>query len=304
MAGDTGAAVAPTAVAPAGSAASAKDAAAGARRAAEGRGGGAVPAGSRAEAVQERRLVEAALRPREALDKAFPETPERMPVPHEPARTLVPPLFAMGYAGYLGSARGAEPRLGSGGAGADGQPSGEQAAARDMEPEQAAARDMEAASLRSARLRVLPSHRHNLSKVLCRAVLFHFLQDRRQALGLGSGEPPLWLWEARRAQEHSSAGDVGLLVKYLAETELHIEEGPERRARLPGSAPPWQVAARLRAERRRLVPGWGMATRDLPEDAVFRVFLDGRLSWPRVRALLLKRPNGAEGAPAGGAGSA
>merc|ERR1711972_1287343 len=108
--------------------------------------------------------------------------------------------------------------------------------------------------------------------MLCRALFFHFLQDRRQALGLHAGEQPLWFWEARRAQEHSAAGQISVLVKYLAETELHIAQGPERSRSPPGSMPLYQASQDLRAECRLLVKQWEatgqrVSSRNFHEDA-------------------------------------
>lgn len=221
--------------------------------------------------ARERRLVVAALQRREALGQMPSQMPHRGSLSDRPfrSRDQVPQLFAEGYAGYLESCR------------------------EDSEsPEQTAVRkDSNTAPLQNLRLRVRPWHRTALQKMLCRAVLFHFLQDRREALGLHARTPPLWVWEVRPAQEHSAAGEVEALVKYLVETELHIKLGPERSTHWPGSPPPKGAADRLWAERRRLARGWGLSERQLEEDAVVRVFLDGGLSWPRVRELLGPAPS-------------
>jgi len=212
--------------------------------------------------------VVAALRRSEALGQVPSEAPSRTPVSTVATRSpeQVPRLFAQGYAGYRESCRPAEE-----GAAAPGPAPAEEAAARPLQ---------------QLRLRVRPWHRVALLKMLCRALLYHFLQDRRRALGLQAGQPPLWGWELRAAQEHSAAGKLEALVKYLAETELHMQLGPERSAQLPGSFLPERTAQRLRAERRRLARSWGLAANELEEDAVVRVFLDGQLSWPAARAQL------------------
>lgn len=182
----------------------------------------------------------------------------------------MPLLFAESYVGYVEKerrGRESDPATGDGSA----QPGVEQ--------------KPRANSLKSMRLQVLPWHRRALRVMLCRALLFHFLQDCREVLGLRTHQPPLFLWEARRAQEHSTAGDVVPLVKYLAETERHIQLGPERSASTPSVVPSESVAQRLRAERRQPAKPWRLQSRDLHEDEVMRVFLDGRLSWPRARDL-------------------
>merc|ERR1712194_275116 len=125
-----------------------------------------------------------------------------------------------------------------------------------------------------------------LQQMLCKAVLFQFLQHRRAALGLTANQPPLWVWEARRANEYHGTGQVEELVKYLAGTEIHIQLGPERSVSLPGARLPERTVKRLREERRMLVREAGLGECELKEDAVIRVFLDGRLSWPSVRDLL------------------
>lgn len=91
-----------------------------------------------------------------------------------------------------------------------------------------------------------------------------------------------------------------MLIKYLAETELHMALGPARRESWPGKMPADSVAMQLQAERRWLVNHWKargerLKASGIEEDAFVRAFLDGRLSWPRARELigltaLLERP--------------
>jgi len=224
---------------------------------------------------QERRVVVAALRRGEPLAQEQREAPARTPVSGVPMRSMqVPQFFAEGYAGYLES-------------------HGKAAAAGRDPPKEDAAKT----ATGGTRLWVLSWHRSALQKMVCRAILFQFLQDRREAMGLPPGKRALWSWEARAAQEFSAAGQVEVLVKYLVETELHIKRGPERSARQPGSPMPEGTAQRLRAERQRLARTWGVSEHRLEEDAVVRVFLDGLLSWSTVRNLLHAGPDA--GQPAG-----
>lgn len=242
-------------------------------------------------AVRERRLIVAALQQREALVQDQRETSPRPAVRGMQLRApgRVPQLFKESYSNFEQSQQAVRESV----EGDARTPPAQEAA----EPQLAGAREelrlsgASAARPRRPRLRVLPWHREALLQMLCRAVLFHFLQDRRSSLGLRVGEQPLWFWEARRAQEHTAAGQVAVLVKYLAETELHIAQGPERRECPPGSMPLSRASQRLRAERRQLVQQWEAAgqrisSRDFHEDAFMRVFLDGHLSWPKVRHMV------------------
>jgi len=227
--------------------------------------------------VRERRLVAAALQRTEALAQPTSETPSRAAVGEVAHRSVerVPLLFAQSYVGYVDKERReADTGVATGDDGA-------QTPGVAQKPR---------ASLANMRLQVLPWHRRALRVTLCRALVYHFLHHCRDFLGLSSNQPPLFLWEARRAQDHSTAGDVVPLVKYLAETELHIKFGPERSTSSPSDAMSESVAQRLRAERRQPAKQWGLQSRDLHEDAIMRTFLDGVLSWPRVRDLLDEAP--------------
>merc|ERR1719199_1815585 len=108
--------------------------------------------------------------------------------------------------------------------------------------------------------------------------MFHFLQDLRETLGLRSEERPLCAWENRYALSQLEEGKVVELVRYLAETEFHIERGPVRGKLVPGEQVGAEEAQRVRAERRLLSRKWGLRAHQLEEDAVLSVFLDGRLS--------------------------
>lgn len=242
-----------------------------------------------ADAVRERRLIEASLQPPEAISQVLSETPSREPLRGAaPTRAPggLPRFFAEGYAGYIRSSAGAE-----GGGRFGTEMSAEQRSAQGARARRGAG------SLRAIRLRVLPEHRAELQKMLCKAVLFNFLQEQREVWRLPASERPLLLPEARRVREHLERGEPVRLVKYLAETEHHIVSGENRQSRVPGS-PVWRGVKpldpeqefQLRAERRKLVEQWDLSRRDLREDALVRVFLDGRLSWPRVRDLLSQAP--------------
>lgn len=232
-------------------------------------------------AVRERRLIVAALQQREPLMQDQRETPQRPAVTGMRLRTpeRMPKLFQESYSSFREALQAADEAIGDDGEHAAAVPSAGLVAAETGTPR------------RRPRLRVLPWHREALQQMLCRAVLFHFLQDRRQALGLRVKDHPLWFWEVRRAQEYTAAGQVAVLVKYLAETELHITQGPERRQSPPGSMPLFRASQLLRAERRKLVQEWEasgqrLKSRNFQEDAFVRVFLDGHLSWPKVRDMI------------------
>lgn len=226
------------------------------------------------EAVpRERLLVVAALRPSKAVSQVPSETPHRTPLLSTRSfrrREKVPSLFEESYSSYVESCT-----------------INDAAEFPEPLPEAPDVREnMVRGKLRSMTLQVRPWHRSQLQKMLCRALLFQFLQDQRKVLGLSSQQRPLCSWEVKAALEHSGAGQVEALVKYLAETELHIQNGPVRSMHSPGPAPAKDVEMRMRAERHRLRRSWGLSGRRLQEDAVVRVFLDGQLSWPGVREML------------------
>lgn len=218
--------------------------------------------------VRERRLAVAAMQRGEAVEKAHVHTPPRaaVAVPRRAPRG-VPQIFAEGYGDFAKSSR---------------------AQAVDAKvPE-----DQQAGSgpVKLRQLRVEPWHRVKLQKMICRALLYQFLLYRREADQLRQQDRPLWPWESRTAQEYSTAGQLAALVKFLVETELHIELGPKRSTTRPGSLPVDAAAELLRAERRQLVRGWEesslrrrLGANMFDEEFLIRLFLDGRLSWPRIR---------------------
>mmetsp|Transcript_14204 Transcript_14204/g.28112 ORF Transcript_14204/g.28112 Transcript_14204/m.28112 type:complete len:381 (-) Transcript_14204:83-1225(-) len=224
-------------------------------------------------APRERRLVVAALRPSKAVGQAPTETPQRTPLSSRSfrRREQVPSLFEESYISYVESCTVND--------------FDESSEPLPLAPD--ARENTVRGKLRRMTLQVRPWHRDQLQKMLCRALLFQFLQDQRKSLGLNSQQRPLCSWEAKAALEHSGAGQIEALVKYLAETEFHIQLGPVRSAHFPGLIPPRDIEMRMRAERHRLRPSWGLSGRHLQEDAVVRAFLDGQLSWPGVREMLL-----------------
>lgn len=226
--------------------------------------------------VRERRYVVAALQRGEAVGQATAETPPRVPVPVEPRLSGdVPAVFGESYARYAKS-----------------YASYEEFAKRRIKASLADDKDSKRSNqLRKLRIRILPWHRTALQKMVCRAVFFHFLQELKQARGIRATWKALLHWEVKQAQTHSEAGKVVGLVKYLAETELHLSLGPRRRAAARRAGPTSRnTPADIRNERTQLVRHWGVKARDLNEDAVFRIFLDGKLSWPRLRNLLGAAP--------------
>jgi hypothetical protein len=228
--------------------------------------------------VRERRLIVAALRQGEALSQDTRDSPPRAAVQGLPLRAQgrVPQLFEEGFCQFMESRLAKEATQAA------------QAAQAAEELEQNQEGGVSASAPRKERLRVMPWHREALQKMLCRALVFQFLQDMREKLSLQTGQPPLWFWEARRAQEYSVLGEVTWLVKFLAETELHIVRGKVRSSHFPGSMPKDKAQNTMREERRQLVQeleeaGQRLSSRSFEEDAFLRIFLDGRLSWPRVR---------------------
>lgn len=230
-------------------------------------------------AVRERWLVEAALQRSEVLGQALLETPPRAtlePPRRSPGR--MPKIFMEAYGDYIALQGGESAETGA---------EGVSAGSRSRSTAEEAGSVRTGIPLRGPRLRIRPWHRTAMQKMLCQAVLFHFLQELREALGLRVHERPLCAWEVWYAAQMVEKGEVVELVKYLAETELHIRHGPMRRKLVPAGQVGADETQRVRAERRQLALKWGMRRHNLEEDVVLRVFMDGRLCWSSVRGLLL-----------------
>eukprot|EP00931_Biecheleriopsis_adriatica_P086517 TRINITY_DN61178_c0_g1_i1.p1 TRINITY_DN61178_c0_g1~~TRINITY_DN61178_c0_g1_i1.p1 ORF type:complete len:379 (+),score=66.56 TRINITY_DN61178_c0_g1_i1:2-1138(+) len=234
--------------------------------------------------VREKPVVVAALRRGEALTPALAEAELRTPVASERvlshAKQEIPVLFSRASEEYLRS--------------------NSQSGAAVREKAEAAQDSHDATSEHpvTSQLRPQPWHRRELQKMLCKAILFHFLQYLRKTLSLRDGQTPLWSWEVRRAQEHAAAGQTILLVRYLTKTELHIEHGAVRREYMPGSVAatalsPSEISEGLLTERRQLSRTRRFSSaidRALSEDALIRELLDGSLSWEQVRKMLQIAP--------------
>jgi len=118
------------------------------------------------------------------------------------------------------------------------------------------------ASLRKRRLRARAPR--TLRQTLCRSVLGCFMKAGPAAPGATPWARPveqqLTLRERNQAVRHAEAGDVAALVRHLASCE--------ERATWPPTG------------------GATSASGGVLEHAVLRLFLDRRLAWPQVRALL------------------
>lgn len=278
--------------------------------------------GRLAVAFKERRLVVAALERGRAVEQQLSEAPPRVPVAQVLLRPRpMPALFELGYAGYLrqraeppsrwqldagkqgvlamGEAaaapiatasiiRAAAPDGAPNGAGV---PAGAEEVGKELVRERGVVAGVGVASgmaigstPRSLRLRVMPWHREQLLKRCCHEIFYSFIEDRRSALGIRGKQDVLYNYEWNGALEHTTAGKVTALVRFLAETELHIAQGKERSSRSPGQA--YEGKAKLQRERQLLARRWRVGARSLEEDAVVRVFLDGAASWSQVRSLL------------------
>lgn len=224
---------------------------------------------------RERAIVVAALQRAEALTPSLAERADagRLPLPSQAqAKKKVPVLFAQAFNEYR---RASEQRI------------------SEESPDQAQRSVEEVDRSRPAeQLRVQPWHRRELQKKLCKAVLFHFLQDLRRDQDLRDGQVPLWFWEAKQAQAYVEAGQILLLVKYLVKTQLHIQRGETRSKYMPGSAHAFDVSQKLLDERRALSQELNASVdRVLSEDVFIRNFLDGQLSWQKVQDILNEAPS-------------
>lgn len=126
----------------------------------------------------------------------------------------------------------------------------------------------------------------SLRQKLCKFLFASF----SQAKAAEAGDVSMWAqvltpWETEQALRHCGKGAVMALVRHLAETELHMEKGAQRQSL---SRPQDGDPELLQSERRELTRGWWVShAQGLAEDAIIALFLDRRLSWSRVRALLV-----------------
>lgn len=90
-------------------------------------------------------------------------------------------------------------------------------------------------------------------------------------------------------------GKIDALVRHLAVTELQIEKGPTRQSLLRAAAATAAATAargfrpaleadreKMRSERQRISKEWRYAE-PLAEQVILGLYLDGQLSWPRIR---------------------
>eukprot|EP00928_Gymnodinium_smaydae_P040939 TRINITY_DN27722_c0_g3_i2.p1 TRINITY_DN27722_c0_g3~~TRINITY_DN27722_c0_g3_i2.p1 ORF type:complete len:505 (-),score=102.86 TRINITY_DN27722_c0_g3_i2:53-1567(-) len=244
-----------------------------------------------ARAPLERKLVAYALQPRRPLPNVRAVAPPRVHMSNPPLRSApgpVPALFSEGYSRYLESADALP-----GAAGKTQESAVGGGAMEEGKKKRVLAGGVSIASpSETRRLAMMDWHRPALLKTVCRDILRSFVRDvTGESRGAGANRQVIFVWEFQRAVEHVRNGEVTELLTYLAETELHMERGEERRERRQGGGEPSaEEAVRLKSERRRLAREWRLGSRGLEEDSVLRAFLDGRSSWPEVRALLGDAP--------------
>lgn len=122
---------------------------------------------------------------------------------------------------------------------------------------------------------------------MCKALLYDFLQDLREASRMPYHKGPLRKWEAKQAWRLKDEGKVGSLVKFLALTEDHIRYGERRRLMQEGHFIGGPDAAKmLFLERQDVAAQLGHRGRHPSQDEFVRAFLDGQLSWRRARDIL------------------
>jgi len=232
---------------------------------------------------RERRLVAAALRPREAL--------QQVPAVEQQVRSRLdagglrqrpqrlPPLFAAGKASPV--ARGLpKEQEATWRAGSSGNALGSGIAPKA--PVRA----------RSSNAGALPK---SLRQTICRAIFADFSREVDLAHGAGRGGPAgagvLTRWEREVAMRLCAEAGIPSLVRHLALAELQLERGLKRQslararavAAAVGPSPSFEVGE-LRAERQHLLQEWRYAREAAKgEQAVVRLYLDGQLSWSRIR---------------------
>jgi len=234
--------------------------------------------------LRERRLVAAALRPRAALQQVpAVEQPTRSRLDTgelRPRPQALPSLFAPQPAPLSG--RQAEGKL----APVGGAPPDEPWAAASSAGQPAR---------RVPQVRDLPK---DLRTTIARALLADFSREVATDAVSGTsrsvgnrGVLSKWEWEV--ATRLCAEGSILGTVRHLAAAELHITHGPERRRLLrawvdasaggASAAPPREHPVALRSERQQLLQEWSHAEAPVGERTILGMYLDGRLSWLRIR---------------------
>jgi hypothetical protein len=132
----------------------------------------------------------------------------------------------------------------------------------------------------------LPKFCHFMREELCRSIFASFMETLHEELELPRNTNPLNGLEDKNVASIIKSKDVVALVKYLAETELHMRLGPRRSKVLPEAPLNMQVYASLRSERQDMAIDWGVRDQDLREERIFGLFLRGPFTWKSLRQLL------------------
>jgi hypothetical protein len=132
----------------------------------------------------------------------------------------------------------------------------------------------------------LPKFCHFMREELCRFIFASFMETLHEELELPRNTNPLNGLEDKNVASIIKSKDVVALVKYLAETELHMRLGPRRSKVLPEAPLNMQVYASLRSERQDMAIDWGVRDQDLREERIFGLFLRGPFTWKSLRQLL------------------
>ena len=140
------------------------------------------------------------------------------------------------------------------------------------------------------RLRVLPWHRQEMCRMVCRQILFNCLQALRTLQHKHSHQNPMWEFERHRAKLHVQSARIVGLVDYLAMLHFQVQHGPMRKKYTPG-APLNMSITRLNEilleERRDMSASFkAVMGRRVSEDRFIRHFLDGDISWTTITKLL------------------
>jgi len=144
--------------------------------------------------------------------------------------------------------------------------------------------------------KVLPSYCRAIREELCRKILQLFSEHLREELALARDQMPLILQEVRQISAITAVPDPSKLVKYLAETEMHIKQGPQRSRILPDAPLSTHVYRQLQQERRKLAElfNWGVMSKDVREDAILGLFIHGPFTWARLSELVAAAKPSAE----------
>mmetsp|Transcript_66022 Transcript_66022/g.123120 ORF Transcript_66022/g.123120 Transcript_66022/m.123120 type:complete len:422 (-) Transcript_66022:30-1295(-) len=241
-------------------------------------------------AAFKRRLQLAAHRRGEALSVEHTKAPKHVPVPPVRAQPQAAPEFYHEAADRVRHERSRSPTDSA--VQARAQSSHEEERHTGLEEDEPIDNQTDPQSqeevMPQLQLRVRRGHRHVLLKLVCKKIVWEFLQHHRRIRQVDGNpairdKPILLFWEHTAVMERSEAGEVVKLVRYLLVTDEHIRTGQRRKQAEELAAVPSSMEWHIRHERKDALESSGITRRHLSAEMFLRLFLDGQLSWQHVR---------------------